>query len=263
MQLLTKKIRVLVYIVFIAKNGYCYEDTRLNFLVFENPHLTSQVFTKEQSDMVTVKRLSKSLKQMGNILISETIFSARYKAHPKYTFHSLVKGLDLFKNGSTLSNIQRFYTVLQQCQKKLLLFQYDFGMSTRDVMHGARKGILILYETYKPNMATFSKGIINSKDVLKEKSRQIDRLAADDTASISIIAIDEFNWFHTSTIFWKETYNILKDRNTNSTKYLHLNSEKTRSALIHKYRSYFTLPIYNKHYGGNEYRNMPSIDQGN
>ena len=262
MQLLTKKILVLVYIVFIAKNGYCYEDTRLNFLVFENPHLTSQVFTKEQSYMVTVKRLSKSLKQMGNILIAKTILTTRYKAHPKYIFHSLVKGVDLFKNGSTLSNIQRFYTVLQQYQQKLLLFQYDFGMSTKDVMHGARKGILILYETYKPNMATFSKGIINSKDLLKGKSRQKDRLGADDTASISKIAIDEFNWFHTSTIFWKETYNILKDRNTNSTKYLHLNSEKTISALVHKYRSYFTLPIYNKYNGGNEYRNIPSIDQG-
>ena len=122
-------------------------------------------------------------------------------------------------------------------------------MSTKDVMHGARKGILILYETYKPNMATFSKGIINSKDLLKGKSRQKDRLGADDTASISKIAIDEFNWFHTSTIFWNETYNILKDRNTNSTKYLHLNSENTILTLIHQYRSYFTLPIYNKHYG--------------
>ena len=180
----------------------------------------------------------------------------------KYNFHSLVKGLDLFKNGSILFNIQRFYTVLQQCQKNLLPFQYEFGVSTKDVMHGARKGILILYETYKPNMATFSKGIINSKDLLKGKSRQKDRLGADDTASISKIAIDEFNWFHTSTIFWNETYNILKDRNTNSTKYLHLNSENTILTLIHQYRSYFTLPIYNKHYRGNEYRNMPSIDQG-
>ena len=130
---------------------------------------------------------------MSNILISKTILSARYKAHPECIFHNLVKGVDLFKNGSTLSNIQWFYTVLQQCQKKLLLFQYDFGMSTNDVMHGARKGILILYETYKPNMATFSKGIINSKDLLKGKSRQKDRLGADDTASISKIAIDEFN----------------------------------------------------------------------
>ena len=255
LQLLTKKIRMLVYIVFIAKIRYCYEDTRLNLIVFQNPHLTSRVFIKEQSDMVTVKRLSKSLKQMGNILISKLILSARYKAHPKYIFHSIVKGVDLFKNGRTLSNIQRFYTVLQQCKNQPSLCQYDFGMSTKDVIHGARKGILILYDTYKPNMATFSKGIINPKDLLKCKSRKIDRLAADDTASISIIAIDEFHWFHTSTIFWKETYNILKDWNTNILK-------KTISALIHEYRSYFTLPIYNKHYGGNEYRNMPSIDQG-
>ena len=122
--------------------------------------------------------------------------------------------------------------------------------------------ILILYETYKPNMATFSKGIINSKDLLKEKSRQIDRLAADDTASISIIAIDEFNWFHTSTIFWNESNNILKHRSGNGTKYRHLNFETSMLSLIHRYRSYFNIPINNKNDGRNEYRNVPSIEQG-
>ena len=261
MQILTKKIPLLVYIVFIAKTVYCYDDTRLNFLVFENHYLTSNVFTKEQSNMVIVKRLLKSLKQMGNILISKTILSWRYMAHPRNIFHASIKRVDLLNNSSILLNIQRLYNVLQQFQK-LLQFQYDFGMSTKDVMHGARKGILILYETYKPNIATFSKGVIYSNGVLKGKSREIDRLAADDAASISIIAIDEFNWFHTSTIFWNETYNILNHRAANNTKYKHLDFEKVISALIHRYWSYFNVPIYNKKEGGNQYRNEPSIEQG-
>ena len=78
---------------------------------------------------------------------------------------------------------------------------YNYSMSTQEIMEGAQKGLIMLQETYDLNVREFAKGTIQ-KDVAST-SRKIDSLYPDDLASMSTIALNMFRWYDNSLQYLK------------------------------------------------------------
>ena len=91
------------------------------------------------------------------------------------------------------------------------LFKTSVNVGAEDIMNGARKGIIVLQETYRQNISNFCIGDLNIKTSVKYKLRAVDSLKPDDLTAISVLAFNLFKWYDTSLLFLKEAISIVKE----------------------------------------------------
>ena len=84
-------------------------------------------------------------------------------------------------------------------------------MSEDEIIKGARKGMIVLQETYNQNISNFSKGNLNIKLNVQHRPRAADSLELDDLTAISVLTFTMFKWYDNSLLYLKEAISTVKE----------------------------------------------------
>ena len=201
--------------------------SKYDHLLFENFEMTKHTFVEEQ----TIFQNARNLKSIINLMFSEFDTNNRKtsntlnKSTHKYDQSKLdIKSLD-FRNIKKLKEEHNHITSSllkrKQLQSSYLRYRYhttknnysyDFekiysNIPRTELLIAALKGVIMLQDTYGPDIRRFSKGDLNLKNITFIRSRSSDVLQVEDLVSMSGIAFNDLHWYDTSIRYLKQAIN--------------------------------------------------------
>ena len=217
-------IIIIMYSCVTVKSTYLF-----NFYLFENFELTKDIFIKEQNIMKELGDMRVALYDKQNhiaqIAHGCTILSTKNDAIGKmlkdafilstnfqrFILSDLLQTLRYYdgNNASDTKYAFPFGTIKKKNTEHTMLASahFDNNVPLDDIVGGASRGLLFIYETYDLNIKEFSKGYLGTGDVAVNNSRHVDSLHPDDLASMATIAM-RMHWYDTSIEYLKEAINL-------------------------------------------------------
>ena len=187
--------------------------SKFDFLLFENHQLTKASFIQEQEIFKNLRKIRQNLKsQEHSFHENKTLVCRQHSgsvhdsiSHYSKSFKS--KMIERIKN-SLHTDLFHFCSTnedyITNKQNNNYTFSFEDVYQTvekTNILKAALKGVIMLRETYVPNIEHFASGNLSLKNGKLLSSRLIDSLSHLDLAMLSKIAFNEFNWFD-SAIEW-------------------------------------------------------------
>jgi len=196
--------RILLIFLLSHLNVNCYE---IDFLLFENHELTKASFIEEQEIYKNLRKVRQHLDtQKDKFHLNKELVCRQYSvadqnsvSHDCKSFK--IKVMERIKN-SLHSDSYYFHNINEKYNNNKIENNYTFSyedvyqtIGKTNILKAALKGVLMLQETYVPNIENFASGNLSLKSVALMNSRLIDSLDHLDLAMLSKIAFNELNWF--------------------------------------------------------------------
>ena len=194
--------RILLIFLLSLLNVNCYE---IDFLLFENHELTKASFIEEQEIYKNLRKISQHLDTQKHNFHRELVCREDSEpvqnsvSHDSKSFK--IKVMERFRNSLHPDSYPFPNTNENYITSKLennFTFSYEDVYQTvgkTSILKAALKGVIMLQETYVPNIENFASGNLSLKSVELSSSRRIDSLNHLDLAMLSKIAFNELNWF--------------------------------------------------------------------
>ena len=189
--------------------------SQYEYLWFENFESTKSSFLKEQETVKLLNNVKNSLYERVECLEDNKSRSLRLKNGrsiysiniPNNNSHSDVRSDGvLSRKPKILSTTEPFtnYQISKEEYNDGFNDELDYKNSTPvNLIRAALKGLIMLQETYHQDMEEYSKGHISYKNRLIQTSRKTDSLNPEDLATMSTIALNDFNWIDNAITYLK------------------------------------------------------------
>ena len=186
--------------------------TKYDFDIFENFEITRDSFLKEQKTVENLKELKGIFHNTiitFHQLIDQFPGVKQSKLRPMHNKGMCNVSLSIYKKPRFWKNASQilYYTRMTGEEAIKEVYNFNYSSDEKSIIIGARKGIVVLQETYDININNLVDG-----SFLKENStlatRKIDSLKLDDLVSLSIIAAYIYQWLDNSLVYLKEARNV-------------------------------------------------------
>ena len=194
------------------------EKARYEYLLYENFEKTKLLKIEEQKIVqklnmfrFEINQIICMMKQMLDTIV--ILVNNKYIIQIAQIF-SIIRSpmspeeIHLFKNYSLQTGDAYQYRIIDSCTND--------DVSVKDILFGAKKGVITLRHTYNLNVSTFSKGVLRFKQNKNDRSRASDCLQTDDLVSLAEMSFSIFNWYDSGLLFLREAIDTLKSHSTNT-----------------------------------------------
>ena len=201
---------ILLIVLLSSLNVNC---SKIDFLLFENYDLTKTSFIEEQEIHKNLRKIRQNLNFQKHKLYQNKSFVCRQQcgadqnniSHYSKSFKAnLIERIKNSLHTGTFHFDHKNEIYITNELKNIDNFSYEEVYQTvekTNILKAALKGVIMLRETYVPNIEHFASGNLSLKNGKLLSSRLIDSLSHLDLAMLSKIAFNEFNWFD-SAIEW-------------------------------------------------------------
>ena len=216
------------------------DSERYEYLLYKNVQRTKLVFIEEQKIVQKLQFLKIKGYQTKD-MINSLLGSLTHILHKNHISRSL--------QIHSLWGLMNYTIELVAFERLIPLTKYHYSFrniekiisaygSAENIMAGAKKGVIVLRQTYGLNVTNFSRGILQLKDNRIDRSRVADNLKPDDLVSLATMAFDMFHWYDSGLLFLKEALNSWKTNDAYKMKTIHgLKIGATINQLISEYIS--------------------------
>ena len=137
-------------------------------------------------------------------------------------------------------------------------------MSGKDIIIGAKKGVITLRHTYNLNVTSFSRGILQFQKNNIIRSRLSDCLQIDDLVSLAEMSFTLFNWYDSGLLFLREALFNVKTHLTRKENISSLDIGTIMNELKSKYVDLHNTLLLNKNTNiGPDWKLFPVfVDEG-
>ena len=203
--------------------------SKYDHLLYENFELTKRTFIEEQ----VIFQNTRHLKNIINLMFSEvesnignasnTVHQTTNKHNQPIMYTTSIDYNNMKKLKEASNNIKCSFFATKKLQSSYLRyrnlrnnFSYSYGFEKvysniprTQLLVAALKGVIMLQDTYGPDIKHFSRGELNLKKNIFIKSRSNDALQVDDLLSMSGIAFNELHWYDSSIRYLKQAIDEL------------------------------------------------------
>lgn len=224
---------MLVYIMlyeFLKHGMLC---SKYEYLLFENFDIVRNTFIFEQLRVVRLRELLKT-KTSDMVVLSESLYNSSVDPEKEIFFRKYLISSDKFSISINTAKILGHSYSIRRMEKSYhnnktnvipIHDEYIQSISGISIIKAAQNGLIILHETYGIDIEQFSNGIFrtNTNDI----RRRSDALHPGDFASMALITLDEFGWYHNSALYLNESVSRHAKLFQNNTRNLRSNSSLT------------------------------------